>query len=342
MENVKLSHCSPSFLRDTVRNEPLMQSLKCLNLLADAVLGCGAFQPQQPQQPGLDYNTLIAVYADNAYTLTGGGSDWVSKTSTAGKWLDFGSACMAGDGILITGGCNNNGYSSQCWKITVPTMEWTALPDLNVARQNHATVCVGNQVYVLGGWDGETLQSVEYLDEQNGSWQVTGDMPSVLYGHTAVSYKHCIYVFGGRLSQATFMLDTVVKKWSRKADMPGDCYRAASVVYKDRIYVLSGEGSCSMSYDPDQDQWKTHLKSTATNLAPSAVVWKDRILLCGGQNSSVIEEYNPDADSWSQWKHQLPKRANIPPVVVAVHVIYTMYMLETCGNNGSYGLSMIS
>ena len=75
-----------------------------------------------------------------------------------------------------------------------------------------------------------------------------------------------------------------------------------------------------MSYDPDQDQWETHLKSAVTNLAPSAVVWKDRILLCGGVNSSVIEEYNHDTDTWSEWKHQLPKAANIPPVVVAVHM----------------------
>ncbi len=316
MENVKLSRCSPSFLRDIVREEPLMQSMKCLNLLADAALGCGT---SQPEQADLDYNTLVAVYADNAYILKGGESEWVSKTSTDGKKLNYCSVCMIGDGIVITGG-RSNGNSSQCWEHTVPTMEWIALPDLNVARFDHATVCVGNQVYVLGGWNGKELQSVEYLDEQNGSWQVTCDMPSGLSAHTAVSYKHFIYVFGGIPAQPPFMLDTVSKKWSRKADMPSDCVLGSSVVYRDRIYVLGGQENCCMSYDPDQDQWKTHSEPAVNHDRASAVVWTDRILLCGGDDTTVIEEYNPDTDTWSEWKHRLPKAAGISPLVVPVHM----------------------
>ena len=193
------------------------------------------------------------------------------------------------DGIVITGGyCNKP--NSQCWKFAVPTMKWTVLPNINVARHLHATVCGGNQVYVLRGYDleGMTLQSVEYLDEKNGSWHVSCDMPSGLYFDTAVSYKHFIYVFGGFSSQATFMLDTVSKKWSRKADMPRGWYRGSSVVYRDRIYVMSGERNCSMSYDPDQDQWRAHIRPSGQHISPSAVLWKDSILLCGGRGTSVI------------------------------------------------------
>ena len=328
MEHVKLSHCSLQFLGNVVTHEPLMETVKCLRHLSVAMFH-HIPSPQQADTARIGYYRLIAVYADKVYTLKGGGSDWVSKTSTAGRMLWNSSACMTGDSVVITGG-NNNGRSSLCWKLTVPTMEWTALPDLNMAREHHATVCVGNQVYVLGGWDGKKRQSVEYLDEQHGSWQVTCDMPSVLYGHTAVSYKHCIYVLG----DGTFMLDTVNKEWSRKADMPGGCFYVSSVVYKDRIYVLGGWKNCCMSYDPDLDQWETHSKPAVTHVAyvpslgrrlgfsphvaPSAV-WKDRILLCGGLDTTVIEEYNPDTDTWSEWKHQLPTTENIPHVMFAVH-----------------------
>ncbi len=64
--------------------------------------------------------------------------------------------------------------------------------DLNVTRRTHATVCGGNQVYVLGGYNEKRLQSVECycLDEQSRSWRVSCDMFVGLYGHTAVSYKH--------------------------------------------------------------------------------------------------------------------------------------------------------
>ncbi len=200
--------------------------------------------------------------------------------------------------------------------------------DLNVARHAHSTVCMGNQFYVLGGYNGNVLQSVEYVDEQTRSWQVTCDMPSGLCYHTAVSYKHFIYVFGGYKSysfapgssQATFVLDTVTKKWSRKAGMPSYCTKGSSVVYRDRIYALGAYDNWCMFYDPDQDQWKIYSKHAVKHIHASAVLWNDRILLCGGEDTSVIEEYNPDTDIWSQWKHQLPRAAKISPGVFAIQI----------------------
>ncbi len=325
MENVKLSHCSPSFLRDTVR--PLMKSTRCLELLSDALL---CYTPSFPHQAGTarrDYgggNTLVAVYEDHCWTLKDGETEWVvkpgSSVGTMSKYREDRRACIAGNRILVTGGYSDPYSTDQCLQISLPTLKWSALPNLSMARCDHATVCVGNQVYVLGGWTMEEQSSVEYLDEETGSWHVTCDMPSALWLHTAVSYKYYIYVFGGSGSQTTFMLDTVTKKWSWKADMPKYCSCAASVVYRDRIYVLSGDEKCCMSYDPDQDQWKTHSKPAVKHVRPSAVVWKDRILLCGGSDTSVIEEYNPDTDTWSEWKHQLPKTTENPPAVFRIQM----------------------
>ena len=329
MENVKLSHCSTQFLGEFVKKEPLMETRKCFQDVFDAVYH-HAMSSQQSGTARSGYcnthNTLIAVCDDNVYTLKARDSEhaeWISRMSSTGKILQQSSACMTEVSIVIIGGYSN-GSSRQIWQFTFPTMKWNALPDLNVARFNHATVCVGNQIYVLGGFNGgRALQSVEYLDKQNGSCQVhevSCDIPSVLHGHTAVSYKHFIYVFGGQSSQATFMLDTVSKKWSRKADMPSYSYRLSSVVYRDRIYVLGGDQNCCMSYNPNQDQWKTYSKPAVGHVEPSAVVWKDRILLCGGVYTSVIEEYNPATDTWSQWIQQLPRSSGISPVVFAVHL----------------------
>ena len=168
---------------------------------------------------------------------------------------------------------------------------------------------------------------MEYLDAQNGLWHATCDMPSPNSLHAAVGYnKRFIYVFGGGgfSSQATFMWDTVTKKWSRKSDMPTGCLSDSSVVYKDRIYVLGNHRisetlcqTCLISYDPDQDQWETHSRPTVTHFGLSAVVCNDRILLCGGKNTSVIE-YNRDKDPWSTWKLKLPKSAASRPVVLSL------------------------
>ncbi len=179
---------------------------------------------------------------------------------------------------------------------------------------------------MLGGDLTKALQSVECLDEQNRSWHFSCDMPSKLFRHTAVSYKQFIYVFGGEssacgdFSLGTFMLDTVNKMWSRKADMPRNCIGGDSVAYRDIIYVLSGDQNCCMSYDPDLDQWETGSKPAVSHHGGSAVVWNDRILLCGGVCNSVIEEYNPDTDTWSQWKHQLPKTDWNAPAIFAIRM----------------------
>ncbi len=332
IENVNLSHCSPEFLAGVVRKNPLMESGRCVQRLLDAM--CYHLTSPRPSDSprGGYYNALIAIYDDSAYTMKTVESEWLwlTKASSVGKWFRYSSACMTPDGILITGGSTPNGFTKQCWKLTLPTMKWTALPDLFVARVYHATVCGGSQVYVVGGCDsGEELQSVEYLDDQKVSWHGFCDMPSGLYGHTAISYKHFIYVFGsnssfslggGDSSLATFMLDTISNRWSRKADMPSDCLRGSAVMQRDRIYVLVGYQNCCMSYDPDQEQRKTHSRPEMKHDRASAVVWRDRILLCGGLSTSVIEEYNPDIDTWSEWKHHLPKAGRPPPLVLAVHM----------------------
>ena len=130
-----------------------MVTRKCFQDLVDALqLYLTSRSSQQSGTARSGYcnrnNTLIAVCDDNVYTLKAEETEWVRKTSSVGKWLQWSSACMT-DGIVITGGyCNKP--SSQCWKFAIPTMKWTALPYLNVARHLHATVCAGNQVYVLG------------------------------------------------------------------------------------------------------------------------------------------------------------------------------------------------
>ncbi len=331
IENVKLSHCSPSFLRDTVRKEPLMASVACLQLLADALSYFISFHPQQPGIVRRDHsggNILIAVYEDLCLTLRDGESEWVRQNSAAGKRRSGSSACVMGDGILFTGGTGGDKdgyYIKKCWKLNVAPLNmlnWAAAPDLNVGRISHATLYVGSQFYVLGGSNGHSLSSVECLDEGTGSWQVICDMPSELNGHIAVNYKHFIYVFGGYVSRATYMLDTITKKWSKKADMPKSCKWEVPVVCRDRIYVLGGEQNCCMSYDPNQDKWKTHSRPAVKRYKPSAIVWKDRILLCGGWNTSVIEEYNPDTDTWSEWKHHLLESVGIPSFVFAISTLY--------------------
>ncbi len=224
LECITLSHCSLDFLRYTVLQEPLMQRGKCFQWVAEALGAQASSQVLQLGTPRQTQNrdALVAIFDDQLWIRIYGKSKWLHNTLVAQKKnISCNKACKTGDGILISGVDSITASGRQCWKVSLPTLACTAVPDLNVGRMSHASVCVGEQVYVLGGESGNStkLRSVEYLDEKTGSWCVTTDMPRGLCGHTAVNYKHNIYVFGGkdywsRISKDVFVLDTVRKTWS--------------------------------------------------------------------------------------------------------------------------------
>ncbi len=318
LEHVTLSHCSVAFLKNVVMQEPLMKNVNGLQHVAEALasqamshsLHLGTPRKMQP-----NHSSLIAIYntregnKNSLQCLLLRGGNWLKKTPTRGDtYICSGvSISTVKDAILTTGERNK--------KLSLPTMDCTVLSDLNVPRCNHASVCVSGQAYVLGGrasdYTSEEFKSVEYLDVKTGYWCLTADMPVALYGHTAVNYKQYIYVFGGYVesekSRACFIFDTVTKMWSRKADIPQYCTNGCSVVYRDRIYVFGGGNTCFMSYNPGQDQWEPLSRPRENLTGESAVVWGDRILLCRGRDTTVIEEYNPHTDTWAEWKHSLPK-----------------------------------
>ncbi len=319
LEYVTLSHCSLRFLRDVAMQEPLMKH-ESIWRVAEALAAhasAPSLQLGTPRRAQRSKKFLLAVIGDNVWVLRQGDSEWLNETSVAGKNLPFNRICMIEDGILFTGGDKSRRFSRQCYKLSLPTLDWVYVPDLNVARDYHTSVCVGGRVYVLGGvGNSGVLQSVEYLNKNTESWCVTTAMPEALYGHTAVSYKHYIYIFGGFHtseygSTQTFMLDTVNKKWSKKADVPYVCRMATAVVYRDKIYTdvpMVDRENYWLSYNPKRDLWQIHSKPNRIHASVGAtIVWGNRILLVYGHGKTLIEEYNPETDTWAYWKHSLPE-----------------------------------
>ncbi len=338
MENITLSHCSYTFLANVVRKEPLMKNMTCLDRLAEALSSYSSLCSEQlgAARKGLSDYSLIAIYDDRYWKMKPVESDWVSDRLHITRKLKNSRTCLAEDGILITGGFPG---ALKCWKLSLLVLDEIEMSDRNVARHSHASVSAGKKVYVLGGrgWSHRVLKSVECLEPKTETWQTLHDMMLPLCNHTAVKYNDLIYVLGGlsvpvacpvglfgeaftdRPVLTTLQLDTQSGIWSQKADMPQAYVRGSSVVYRGRICVLGGDSNCCMSYDPHQDKWKVHSQPATNHDGGSAVVWKDRILLCGGTDSSMIEEYSPDTDTWSEWKYKLPEKGG-NPAVFAVHL----------------------
>ncbi len=258
LKHVALSQCSLEFLDHTVRREPLMMIMGCYERLAEALCQHARSVTLKTGTPRKGYtgkatqeNSLLAVREDCWWVLKDTETFWITQRVSWMEKLRFSSVCMAGDAFVVTEGVN--GISSkQCWKISLQTLEWARLPDLNIARSNPASVCVGKQVYVLGGMssNGQALKSVEYLDEKAGEWCMTSDMPMTPHAHMAVNYNNnYIYVFEGYTDRCditpgkTFVLDIVTKTWKRKTDMPQKCDWYLSVWYRKK-------STCMDEYTP--------------------------------------------------------------------------------------------
>ncbi len=265
------------------------------------------------------------------------------------------SACVVKEGILVTGGYkgapvdataaatttaaaadaaaaavdddDNHEPVSQCWLLSTSTYQWRPLSNLKTARARHASVCVGEQVFVIAGAEGAEKEtaSVECLNKSSEKWDILSDLPEALVHPMAVSHGQYIYVFGGghiksKLSKSMFAFGINSKSWQTLASMPQICMCGSAVVWKDRIYVVGGFQQCCLCYDPLLAQWSTLSQCRHEHADGPALVWKDRILVCGGRSNkakredgnagdtSVIEEYDPETDTWTVSQIELPQK----------------------------------
>ncbi len=321
MKNINLAHCSLRFLRDNVKNEQLMKTEESRAALSEAIFSLASLSALQWGTARKGYsdrtNTLLIV-GDKGWELNEEDSTWnTEERYHIPRRMGHYSACLAWDGIILTGGWAGNKPMKQCWKLSLYSMRWTPLADLNVARSNHATVCVGNRVYVFGGYRENRFRvtpSAEFLNVETELWDVISDMPKPLCDHTAANIRDVVYVFGGggtsKSSSETFSLDTNSREWSVNEKMPANCRNGSSVVYESRIYVVGGKENCCISYDPQLDQWATLAKPAMKHFGSSAVLWKGRIMLCGGRDSPRAEEYDPASDTWTPLEVEMPPKSN--------------------------------
>ena len=90
--------------------------------------------------------------------------------------------------------------------------------------------------------------------------------------------------------------------------MTEECKRSAAVSVNDSIYVVGGENRTCLKYDHTTDTWTQLSRPRQKHRNAPAVVWRGLILVAGGGPeplTSLIEQYDPLTDTWSDWKGEL-------------------------------------
>ena len=190
------------------------------------------------------------------------------------------------------------------------------MPPLFTGRLNHRSVSLGDSVYVVGGKGvGDTvLGTVECLNVRRRQWSAMAEMPQAVLDPAVATYGNRVFVFGGRDAQdvnlcCTQVLDTTRGHWSTRSDSPEVCELGAAVTLNDVIYVVGGFIRTCLKYTPATDTWTRLSQPREKHGNAPAVVWRGCILVAGGggpePRSSVIEQYDPLTDTWSDWKSEL-------------------------------------
>lgn len=143
---------------------------------------------------------------------------------------------------------NSNGTTS-AWQAT------TSLPDSFVEP---AVAAYGGHLYVMGGYNGATKNTVYIAAINNdgsvGSWTTSSNnLPYSANAATGFAHNGYLYYMGGvnfstsysNVRYAAINNDGSIGTWTSTTPMPDIRFRTSSFVANDRVYVLGGYNSSS-------------------------------------------------------------------------------------------------
>lgn len=260
-------------------------------------------------------------------------------TSYANRWtggielpdeLRDTAATVVDETVYIAGGTSADSTLAGVRARHVDADQWTNLESLGFGRAEASLVDINGWLYVIGGTDGDDVfNTVERLDPDggDGSWAQREGMAVDRHGHQAVARDGEIFVFGGKDSGGTVrdileVYDVGSDSWSNDyAQMPRERYDFEAVFIRDHIYLIGGvddDGDPLETvdiYDPDDDSWSTGASMPTPRSGLAAGVLRGTndynathqlgIVAAGGiddggEPSAVVEEYDPDSDTWTR------------------------------------------
>lgn len=220
--------------------------------------------------------------------------------------IGAGTAEVWNDSLYLFGG------SSHWWGTTLypriykfDGIDWSyqdSIPDNSV--WGAASVLVGDDVYLLGGWPSGAGLLRKY-DMPNHTWSyLNSSSNQATYGITAEYLNGFIYLFNPL--QNVFAYDIANNTWSTKTPNSKQGYAGlGSILFQDEIYIVGCVDSSFFKYTPSTDQW-TELAHTPYQVAGCSMGIIDDLIYCAGGYSPApgglynsVMVYDISTDSWT-------------------------------------------
>ncbi|XP_033114956.1 kelch-like protein 24 [Anneissia japonica] len=215
------------------------------------------------------------------------------------------SAVALGNDIYVTG------IQGKTALYKIRRNKWFESSAMIQSRQRHASVALGNYVYVIGGYDGRSrLSSVERFNPKENKWEQVAPLSEALSSPAVVTFQGKIYVLGGALtgesaSNKVRCYEPSTNTWTEVAPLPHALSGIAAVTVNEYIYVVGCLSQIVHRYNPKTNLWSQVESMFSTRALCAATVCNDRIYVVGGEsqpNTPIdnVECYDPVSDRWTQ------------------------------------------
>lgn len=245
--------------------------------------------------------------------------------------------------------------------LTSPVLaqSWSQGASMPTARSEIAAANIGNDIYVVGGFDGsgEASDVVEFYDIKNNSWKSTAPLPQALHHPAVASYDGKLFVVGGFISREwiptnkLFIYDPIKNQWTEGNSMPTPRGALNALFVNGTLYAIGGQGdgrilNINEAYDPLRDTWVAKAPMLTGRHHAAATTVDNKIYVTGGRiagfsplvNVNVNERYDIETDKWTQIESMPSKRSGIAAATInnSFFVFGGEEFIRTFDNNEKY------
>jgi len=203
-----------------------------------------------------------------------------------------------------------------------PSMTWTLKRPMSTPRTEFGLATVNNKIYVVGGYSGSVLQTVEEYDPATDGWTRKADMPTPRRQLIVASVNNKIYAIGGVkqftsdpnsliYSYATEEYNPATDTWTSKASMPtggtvntvlGNRFIGGAAA-NGKIYVAAHNNPGTLSpithaleYDPATNVWTSKTQPPFSYTRYTVASLHDKVYALS--DSGEMAKYDPLKDRW--------------------------------------------
>jgi len=228
---------------------------------------------------------------------------WASKASLP-QPVALAAAAATESAIYLVGGRSGSAILADTDVYDQTVDSWSQMEPMTTARWSHMAAVVGQKLYVMGGIKGKggsrrTLDSVEILDLETGTWTAGESLPGAVHSSAVAVSDGKIFVLGGRKGTGTsgsgsdrvFVFDPDEGAWSVVQPMAKARTGARAAAFQGKIYVVGGAVSDDALssieiYDPSSDSWSPAPPMSSPRTAHVVAVVGEELLIFGGASNS--------------------------------------------------------